>query len=494
MPKLTLREAKRKEVINRLIRHQDVSHQFLSDIVNVIWSWIKGIGMPLLLTAFILLVKISLGGVLILSPFALLFFPILISSLFGGFYSGILATILGAIAAAYIFLPVFTRVTPTSSEIFNVLTYIVEGVLLSYIVEMQRRTQYIFNEIEEQFRLLFTNTKDYAIIFMDPYGYITRWNIGAQKLFQYKETEILGKHFSILFTPQDQKKNLPDKEYKNALRNNRSTDENMLMRKDNSEFWGSGSTASLWDNKNNIRGFVKIVRNMTTLKEIEKQREDFISVASHELKTPVASMQIYTQLLQKYYKNNPIPNKEPSQYLSRIAIQLRHLQDLMNTLLDLSQVGQKKITLQKEPTNITKLIHNTIESVSSTQTTHKIIQRGTIKKIIPLDQRRIEEVMTNLLTNAIKYSPEAKQIIVQLQETQRSIKISVQDFGMGIPKDKIRKVFDRFYRASEEENYVPGLGLGLYISQQIMKAHGGSLSIKSILGKGSTFTMLLPIH
>ncbi|HXS15492.1 MAG TPA: ATP-binding protein [Candidatus Saccharimonadales bacterium] len=494
MPRLSLRAAKRKEVITRLIHHQSVPHQFLSDIVSVIWSWVKGLGIPLVLIAFILLLQITLGKILVLSPFTLLFLPILISSIFGGFYSGMLATVLGAVVAAYIFLPALIRTNPTPSEIFNILMYIIGGVLLSYIVELQRRTKDVFNEIDEQFRLLFTNTKDYAIIFLDPYGYITKWNIGAQKLFQYKETEVLGKHFSILFTPQDQKKNLPDKEYKSALRNNRSSDENLLLRKDNSEFWGSGSTSSLWDSQNNIRGFVKIVRNMTGLKEVEKQKEDFISVASHELKTPVASMQIYTQLLQKYYKNNPPESKEPSNYLSRISSQLRHLQQLMNTLLDMSQVEQKRIILQKEPSNLTKLVNAIIESVSSTQKTHKIIRHGFIRKIISVDQRRIEEVVTNLLTNAIKYSPGAKEVLVSLQETSQNAKISVKDFGIGIPKDKINKVFDRFYRASEGENYVPGMGLGLYISQQIMKAHGGSLSIRSTVGKGSTFTMVLPIN
>jgi len=153
---------------------------------------------------------------------------------------------------------------------------------------------------DEGYRLFVEGVKEYAMIMLDIKGHIIGWNKGAENLLGYKEKEIVGKHFSRLFSLEDRKADKPKLELHQALETGTGEDENWLIRCDKSQFWASGMSTPLRDKAGNLLGFAKVIRDLTDRKELEQQKDDFISMASHELKTPLTSIKAYAQILQKY--------------------------------------------------------------------------------------------------------------------------------------------------------------------------------------------------
>lgn len=227
------------------------------------------------------------------------------------------------------------------------------------------------------------------------------------------------------------------------------------------------------------------------LQKAVSHRDNFISIASHELKTPVTSLKVYAQLLLKQFSQNG--DTKTVDYLTKVNRQIDKLTSLIQDLLNVSRIQKNQLTFRMENCDINEIVKEIVENTQQITDHHKITIEGKIKKKILCDKERISQVVINLLTNAIKYSPLSDKIIVRLTETKNEAIISVIDFGIGISKEYQRKVFDRFYRISDTsgETY-PGLGIGLYISQAIVKRHGGEFKIFSEKGKGSTFQFNLP--
>lgn len=461
------------------------------EIRELFFSWLLGLGLPVLSVLIAVLIKVRFVTIFRDAPFLLFFSPIILSGWVAGLYSGLIATLLGALAATYFFIPQFGTFHMDLKSEITVLIYVVEGIAISYLIAYQRSEKAKAEQVRLSFQLLLENTIDYGIVFFDKRGYITNANEGALHLTGYNQDEIQGKFFSILYIPEDKEKKLHEKEFITALKKGRSTDENYLQKKNGDSFFASGFTTPLWTQTNQLYGFVKLFRDITEVRRQDKEKEDFISIAAHELKNPVSSINLYLQLLQRYYQSHP--NKEPQDYLRKASKQLQRLLDLITTLLDVSQIQKGKITLNKEKTNVPDLVTDVIENLQSFQKQHMLIKKGSEKAIAPIDKRKIEEVLINLINNAIKYSPEAKRVIVTVKNKQKEVVVSTTDFGMGMSKDVSTKVFERFYRGNQRQTEnIPGLGLGLYISSQIIKAHGGKMSVTSQLGQGSTFFFSLP--
>lgn len=221
-------------------------------------------------------------------------------------------------------------------------------------------------------------------------------------------------------------------------------------------------------------------------------RNEFISIASHELKTPVTSIKAYGQVLQRRFMRSG--NTQAAEQLGKMDDQLNRLTNLISDLLDVTKIETGKLQLHNDFYEFDALIAESIEEVQRTVDTHTIVLEGSTKKKIYGDRERTGQVLTNLLSNAIKYSPEKKKIIVSIKSSGEYVEGSVKDFGVGISKEKQDKVFERFYRASgPKDNTFPGLGLGLYISSEIIKRQGGKIWLESKEGKGSTFRFSLPI-
>jgi signal transduction histidine kinase len=230
---------------------------------------------------------------------------------------------------------------------------------------------------------------------------------------------------------------------------------------------------------------------MAERRELESRKDEFISMASHELKTPLTSLQGYTELLQRRFKK--LDNQEVLPYLAKMATQINQLSRLIADLLDISKIQAGKIAFAEDAVDIDALVHEVVENLQQTTSQHQIIIEGSEQHAIVGDKERIGQVLINLITNAMKYSPRAKRIIVHLTHTHETLTISVQDFGIGIPKAHQEKVFQRFYRvSSDKEQTYPGLGIGLYIAHQIIEHHGGKMWVESTEGQGSTVSFSLP--
>lgn len=233
------------------------------------------------------------------------------------------------------------------------------------------------------------------------------------------------------------------------------------------------------------------IEDISERKMKEAQKDDFIGYVTHELKTPLTSLSMFVQILEGYHKKTK--DKKSQFLLQKAAIQIGRLTNLLNSFSNVYRAQNGKMELQKEKTDLNKLVSSVVEMFQYTQNSHDIQHTGTITKQVSLDKERIHEVLVNLLTNAIKYSPNSDKVVVNLEEDDKKIVVSVQDFGLGIPRDETDKVFERFFRVkAKEENRIKGLGLGLYIVNEIVKAHKGRLWVESTEGTGSTFFFSLP--
>ena len=247
---------------------------------------------------------------------------------------------------------------------------------------------------------------------------------------------------------------------------------------------------------NILKKWVGTFTDIDAQKRIEKEKDEFLSIASHELKTPLTSIKAYIQLLDRKLKLSETTAE--AGFMVKVHDQIEKLNTLITDLLDVSKIENGKLKINKKPTNLEKLIQNTIENILQTNDNKvKIERHGIIPDIlIPLDDIRVEQVLINFLTNAIKYSPENNQIIVTtfVDEEEQEVKVSVTDFGIGIPDYKQEAVFQKFYRVEESSLQFQGMGIGLYICSEIIKQHHGNIGVSSILDEGSTFYFTLPLN
>ncbi len=235
-----------------------------------------------------------------------------------------------------------------------------------------------------------------------------------------------------------------------------------------------------------------IIAENERLVSVSRQKDDFISMASHELKTPVTSIKAFAQLLEHDFAKEQ--NAQGVKMLSRMNAQIVKLTHLIEDLLDVTKIEGGKLQYHLVDFDINEMIIDCVREMQLTTKTHKIKVDVHGEQIIYGDRDRVWQVLTNLLSNAIKYSPDAKDILVYTSVTKKIISVHVRDFGIGISKQKQSKVFERFFRvAGIKEDTYPGLGLGLYISSEIVKRHKGTTSVKSNIGKGSTFIFRLPL-
>ncbi len=244
-----------------------------------------------------------------------------------------------------------------------------------------------------------------------------------------------------------------------------------------------------------VKNWVGTFTDIDDQKKVEKEKDEFLSIASHELKTPLTSIKAYMQLLDRKLKNN-LESKEGT-FVTKALDQIEKLNSLISDLLDVSKIDNGKLKINKKPEDLEKLIHSTIDTIVQTHENINIqIDRhiAKIDHLIPFDAIRIEQVLINFLTNAIKYSPDNHQIIVTTFVDEEEVKVSVTDFGIGIPDFKQDSVFRKFYRVEESSVQFQGMGIGLYICSEIIKQHHGTIGLSSKLEEGSTFYFTLPLN
>jgi len=337
---------------------------------------------------------------------------------------------------------------------------------------------------------------DDAIVSKTLDGIINSWNRSAEKMFGYTAQEAIGKHIYLII-PEE----LRDEENDilRRLRNGEHIDhfETQRMHKDGTRIDVSLSISPIKNKEGWIIGASKIARDITERKQIqrrfEQRKDEFISMTSHELKTPVTSLKGFAHVLQRRMTRQG--DEQGLHYLSRINAQLDKLIKIISDLLDISRMQTGQLVFRNEVFDLDKLIYETVENVQVATTTHQFLVEGSTQACVIGDKDRLSQVFINLFTNAVKYSPKAGKVIVRLSQEQEMVIVSVQDFGIGIDPSYHQKIFERFYQVTDpEERTYPGLGIGLYISRQIIEQHHGQISVQSRKGEGSTFSVALPLY
>ncbi|MEJ7560043.1 MAG: PAS domain-containing protein [Pedobacter sp.] len=234
------------------------------------------------------------------------------------------------------------------------------------------------------------------------------------------------------------------------------------------------------------------IEDITDRSEVDRRKDDFLSIASHELKTPLTTIKGYIQALERSVSADA--SDKFRSILSKTSLQVNKLNNLIAELLDVSKIQTGNLELHKEEFDFDKTVEETVEGIQSASDHHDLIIKGKSGVRISADESHVIQVLNNLISNAIKYAPESRDILIYVSIVSDYVKVSVTDYGMGIAPEDQKRLFERFFRAGEIQHRFPGMGIGLYICDQIIQNHGGTLWVESEKGKGSTFNFTLPIH
>jgi len=374
----------------------------------------------------------------------------------------------------------------------------------------------------EVFQLLVSAVRDYAIFMLDPEGNIATWNVGAQRIKQYKPAEIIGRHFSTFYSEEDIRNGKPARELKIARAEGSVEDEGWRVRKDGSRFWANVVITAVHDERGELRGFAKVTRDISDRKRAEEiqqalleQREarrqaedsyrvaqeanrakdEFLMTLSHELRTPMTSILGWSRMLP-----NLAPNSEAFQEaIASIAGGAQLQARLIDDILDVSRIVSGKLRLTPELIAVGQVIKEAVDSTTPTANAKQITITTSLAPDlgqIVADATRLQQVIWNLLTNAVKFTPRHGLVEVSARRTKSHVEIAVRDTGEGIDLKFLPHIFEPFRQAESPRTRVHGgLGLGLSIVRYITEAHGGTVSAESEgLGRGTTFTVTLPVQ
>jgi signal transduction histidine kinase len=265
-----------------------------------------------------------------------------------------------------------------------------------------------------------------------------------------------------------------------------------IVRKDKSVRWVKATGKLTYNKDGKPMKVLGVLQDVSAQKEIEHQKDDFVAMVSHELRTPLTSMRIYSELLlEKYHLSE---DQVSAGMLRKFNYQVKRLSYIIQDLVDVTRIEANKILLRKTKFELGELVKEIVSEVQIIKRVHQIVIDRCDKAMVYADRERTSQVITNLLNNAIKYSPGSKQVIVCVQAKEDEVICSITDFGYGIDKEEQAKIFDRFYQVSNINTRNTGFGLGLYISAEIIKRQNGKLWVKSEPGKGSTFYFSLQLH
>ena len=335
---------------------------------------------------------------------------------------------------------------------------------------------------------------------IDVEGNLTYANPMAQKILGLRKSEILTRTYDdprwtnlrIDGTP------LPEEEHPMAImmRTGKPVYDHEIgvQPPDRERFYISINAAPICNGSGAIVGGVGTFMDVTNRRKSIQQKDEFISVASHELKTPMTSLKASLQILEQMMATEKDSPMVPV-FLNKASISLLKLSGLVEDLLNVSRLEKGQLILKKAVFNVYEMVKENVDNIQFVnKNINSVTITGSRDASIMADKYRIEQVLTNLLNNAVKYSPASVRICIDidLYETN-NVKVSVQDFGIGIPADKQKQLFDRYFRVDYSGNQYSGLGLGLYISNEIITKHNGKIGVDSELGKGSTFWFILPV-
>ena len=333
-------------------------------------------------------------------------------------------------------------------------------------------------------------TSDDAIVSKTLESIITSWNSSAERMFGYTAEEMIGQSIYRII-PEDRHDEEP--RILALLRTGERVDhfETRRLTKDGRLLDVSLTISPVKDKQGRIIGLSKIARDITEKKQEEQRKNDFIGMVSHELKTPLTSLTAIIQLASQKLKHNDdgfLPNA-----MEKANYQARRMAGMINGFLHVSRLEAGKLLIEKQPFELDKLLREILEEARLTVTSHSFSLDECEHITINADRDKISSVISNLISNAVKYSPKGRLVDIRCKTREEKVIVSVKDEGMGIKPADLDHVFDRYYRVeTNHTRHISGFGIGLYLSAEIIKLHGGDIWVESESGKGSVFYFSLP--
>ncbi|NKE72618.1 hybrid sensor histidine kinase/response regulator [Candidatus Manganitrophus noduliformans] len=465
------------------------------------------------------------------TPFLLFLIAVMVSAWYGGMGPGLMATVLSTLISDFVFLsPYYGFLRYTPGQTVQLSLFILEGSVITALtvalhsakrqaeanMEAARRSEETRRQSEERFRLLIDGARDYAIFMLDASGQVISWNAGTERLQGYQAEEILGKPISHFYLPEQIRQGRPDKALRIAATEGRFEEEDWRMRKDGSIFWALMVVTALRDASGGLSGYSVVMRDITERKRAEEERNDllireqkarleaeeanrskdeFLAMVSHELRTPLNAILGYSQLL----GSGMFDEAQAARAIESIERNAKIQVQLIEDLLDVSRIITGKLRLHPRPIDLIEVIEAAVDTVRPAADAKGIrLESDLDPSAAPFvgDPDRLQQVTWNLISNAVKFTPEGGEVRVGLKRIPPYVALTVSDTGIGIPPDFLPFVFERFRQgASSPDRSHTGLGLGLSIVRHLAELHGGSVQATSEgAGRGATFTVKLPVR
>ena len=373
-------------------------------------------------------------------------------------------------------------------------------------ITKQRSSEALLESIEERFGLFVSAVVDYAIFMLDPNGIVTTWNIGAERIKGYTADDIIGRHFSVFYTPEDLADGKPVRALETAKREGRFLDEGWRMRKDGSRFWASVVITALRGSDGSLKGFGKVTRDITDrhrheeelvahaeeIDALERAKTQFLDLAAHELRGPLTLIRGYNSML----VSGGLPPERISQIAKILEGRLAQVDLLVEQMLEMARLEDRRFELQLEVFDLREVARDEVAKFQPVAIRHQLVMEdGSASGIVRADRSRVSTIVGNLLDNAIKYSPAGGEIRCSVGTAGSMRFVTVADHGLGIEAAHMPLLFKRFSRLPTEENkIIHGTGLALYLCQEIAHRLRGDIRVASTPQRGSEFTLRLPAY
>jgi PAS domain S-box-containing protein len=377
-------------------------------------------------------------------------------------------------------------------------------VFVLYHFNKRQKAEKKLIESERKFQTLINSTKDLAIFMTDESGHILDWYEGAQKIKGYNREEVTGKSVSIFYTPEAIAQGEPEQNLQLAAQQGSFETEGWRVRKNGTKFWADVLITAIYDEEGNLHGFTKVTRDFTlhkraedTLKralvkekELNQMKSNFVSIASHEFRTPLSTISSSVSLLEQY-RTTETQNKR-DRHIGRINTSVGEMVSILEEFLSLEKIEEGKVEPIRTSFNLKELVENVCSKFNNTLKEGQQINcfhEGAEETV--LDKNFTEHILTNLISNAVKYSSVGTRVSVNTFVDNEKVRLRIHDQGIGISKEDQRHLFERFFRASNTGN-IKGTGLGLHIVKRYIDLMDGTIKVKSKKDEGSEFSVVLP--
>lgn len=335
---------------------------------------------------------------------------------------------------------------------------------------------------------LVSQVRDYAIIVLDPDGYITTWNAGAELVKGYRAEEIVGQHFSRFYPEADREAGLPQRLLAEAADQGRVEHVGWRLRKDGSLFWGDVVITALRDDDGELVGFGKVTRDLTTVKRLEQAQDSFYAAFEHDFRTPITSIKGFASLV----RDAALNDEQRDEVLRRIEQNADRLLEMMSELVEYARLRSGVLPQHYEELDVTAVCREAVGVLAAVDTAQVTVSGSAAP--VSADRSALQRIIVNLLTNAVKYSPPGSPVQVLIdQPDELTARVRVLDRGRGIKPQDLPHIFDEFERGGLADRRDGGAGIGLASVKQLVALQGGNVSLESEVGVGTTATVLIPV-